>query len=39
MSCDHSHTDLETFSEIQAIVKKEEGSPVNIANVLENCFS
>ena len=30
---------LETFSEIEAIAKKAEESPVNIANVLENCFN
>ena len=29
----------ETFSEIEAIAKKEEESPINIANVLENCFN
>ena len=30
---------LETFSEIEAIAKKAEESPVNIANALENCFN
>ena len=28
----------ETFSEIEATAKKAE-SPINIANVLENCFN
>ena len=29
----------ETFSEIEAMAKKAEESPINIANVLENCFN